>query len=154
MITQGYIPISDDQTIPQHKRGVKWWRFIIDRESRVMTLITKLAFFEVDTNESDSFGRKLVLEFERNLIASNARKVNEVGNVVTRYAILDGDGNETGEIWKDINGNAANATFGQFDFFEMVASSQPVQVYPFIDSIIIQEDAIYKTYNQFSPYEN
>lgn len=144
MITQEYLAISNDNNYPSHKRGVKWIRFIINKEDKIITLITKLAFYELDSNESDEFGKKLKLEFERNLKASNIRTVNQVGAVVTQ--------NEKGE-WIDIQGNVAQAIMGQFDFFEYIAKNQPIQVYPFIDNLILQEDSIYHTYNEFNPYD-
>jgi hypothetical protein len=144
MITQGYLAISNDNNYPTHKRGVKWIRFVINRDSKSIILITKLGFYELDLNESDGFGKKLKLEFERNLTASNVRTVNEIGAVVTK--------NENDD-WVDSQGNIAQATMGQFDFFEYLAKNQPLQVYPFIDNIILQEDSLYKTYNEFNPYD-
>lgn len=144
MIAIGYLPISNDNNYPLHKRGVKWVRFVINKETKIITLVTKLSFFEVESNESDGFGRKLKLEFERNLTASNIRVVNQMGGVVTQ--------NDEGN-WVDIQGNIAQATMGQFDFFEYLAKNQPLQVYPFIDSLIMQEDSTYSTYNEFNPYD-
>lgn len=117
---------------------------IIDKETQTITVITKLAFFESDSNESDGYGKKLKLEFDKNLVASNRRTVNEVGQVVTK---------NDQDQWININGDVAQSTVGQFDFFEYIAINQPVQVYPFINNIISQEDSIYRTYDEFNPYE-
>ncbi len=144
MLAQEFIPITNDPNSDK-KRAIRISRFIIDFSTETMMITTFLSFFEQDTNETDQYGKKVKLEYEKTLTASNNRKVNPVNGKV---CVLEND------VYKDVDDNVVTNPMGQYEFYLSLAYTMPVIVMELIRQLIIDEDIFFHTYDKFSIYEN
>lgn len=144
MLPQEFIPITNDPN-SNKKRGIRITRFIMDFSSQTMMVTTFLSFFEEDPNEADGYGKRIRMEYERTLTASNVRKVNPANG---KMCTPDEQG-----VYHDVLGNEVQNPAGEYDFYLALAYSMPIVVMDFIKQLIIDEDLLLHTYDSFTIYD-
>jgi len=107
------------------KRKAKLFTMIYNQNSKSLTLNWTVSFF---ANDGGNYGEPLsfIPSYSKESIADNTTAVNPAtGQIISMVDILDADGNVTGQDY-------AIDWMGQYDFFNMLAENQPIQVHDMI----------------------
>ena len=148
------VQISNSPITNLH-REVDARSFLVDDQEKKVELITIC----YSLKDGERILSNECRPFERKLTASNERLVNpENGIVVTSVQVEDGEVNQGTEeepimvmtyktIYQQPDNVEVSNPVQQFDFFKAMLNSQ-VNIVQVIQGVILQEDAIYKTFDK------